>query len=179
MVIRIPFNVPGNIHAILAGRKTQTRRVVKLRDPSQTYSVYDDDGWPCNADEAGDWHRAKCPYGKLGSTVYGTEQFATVPDITGNPGDRKVVFSCDGTWAPYWTSSMFMPVSLSRCPLILTAEPRIERLNDIREADAVAEGFDSVSDYRTIWESLHGVGSWKVNPWVWVISFRLHKPDLQ
>lgn len=47
-----------SVLAIIAGRKTQTRRVVKLTDPTQTYACHDeDDGWPVSADNAGIWNR--------------------------------------------------------------------------------------------------------------------------
>lgn len=58
------------VRAILDGRKTQTRRVVKLRDPSQTYAAYDDDGWPMYVDAYGDWHRDRCPYGQPGDRLW-------------------------------------------------------------------------------------------------------------
>ena len=69
---------------------------------------------------------------------------------------------------------------------------RVERLQDISEKDAIAEGspcideftgrevlFPSVSKcgnyrlgYRWLWESINGAGSWDANPWVWVLEFR-------
>jgi hypothetical protein len=85
----------------------------------------------------------------------------------------------------------FLPKRSSRITLKITAI-RQERLNDISEADAIAEGVqcDSSIDYRraqttdgavlhshavdmfkSLWESLYGDGSWDVNPLVWVISF--------
>lgn len=56
--------------AILEGRKTQTRRIVKLRDPSETYSTHDDNGWPTTADEYGIWHKDRCPYGAPGDRLW-------------------------------------------------------------------------------------------------------------
>lgn len=68
---------------------------------------------------------------------------------------------------------------------------RVERLNDISQEDAQAEGMeltgwrptyadpDSGGDYETpydnfaaLWESIYGEESWKANPWVWVIEFK-------
>jgi hypothetical protein len=95
---------------------------------------------------------------------------------------------------------MFMPRWASRITLEVTGV-RVERLQDISEADAVAEGIESrqVSDtnsrwllygrdlsegklysttgdsrksYRSLWESINGPGSWDANPWVWVVAFR-------
>ena len=103
----------------------------------------------------------------------------------------------DGEGAVYvedvkWRPSIHMPRSASRITLEVTAV-RIERLNDISEADALAEGVqcESYIDYRRattedghplhshavdlfhlLWESLHGPGSWAANPLVWVIGFK-------
>jgi len=69
---------------------------------------------------------------------------------------------------------------------------RVERLQDISEDDARAEGAkfelapqDSVrlgatASYRggfiRLWESINGAGTWNVNPWVWVIDFKRIAP---
>ncbi len=54
---------------------------------------------------------------------------------------------------------------------------RVERLRDISTADAYAEGAPVVglspqADFRALWESINGGGSWDANPWVWVVSFK-------
>jgi hypothetical protein len=91
--------------------------------------------------------------------------------------------------------AIFMPTAASRITLEITSV-RVERLQDISEADAMAEGidlealaesqdrYDMVADhnmtgrptaimaYRALWESINGPGSWDLNPWVWVVSFR-------
>ena len=65
-------------------------------------------------------------------------------------------------------------------------EVRVERLRDISEDDAKAEGcrpgdweyenaegsLTCLESFRCLWESIHGPGSWDLNPWVWVLSFR-------
>jgi hypothetical protein len=65
--------------------------------------------------------------------------------------------------------------------LLEVTDIRVERLNAISDADALAEGCSSdsmlsgdclASVYAKLWESIHGPGSWKANPWVWVIGFR-------
>ncbi len=73
-----------------------------------------------------------------------------------------------------------------RIPLELTGI-RVERLNDISESDALAEGIDpkfppdeqvanaAMMRYADIWESINGPGSWAANPWVWVVEFRRMK----
>ena len=86
-----------------------------------------------------------------------------------------------------------MPRWASRLTLEITGI-RVERLQDISEADAIAEGCemdgnfpkqqpdpsgigevgwdDAVEWYSWLWESINGPGSWDKNPWVWVIEFR-------
>jgi len=108
------------------------------------------------------------------------------------------IFAADGsfTWAgdddgggeprSAWHPSIHMPRAASRILLEVTAV-RVERLNDISCADARAEGAEThlyecydfdykvapeLANYRRIWESLYGAGSWDANPWVWVVEFR-------
>ena len=80
-----------------------------------------------------------------------------------------------------WNPSIHMPRSASRTLLEIT-NVRVERLQDISEYDAMAEGVTakelfcaqgwSTKAYRKIWESINGQVSWDQNPWVWVISLR-------
>lgn len=89
-----------------------------------------------------------------------------------------------------WKPSIHMPRAACRILLEITAV-RVERLNDISQADAIAEGgppshpsIDAVSrDYgfpdfsrswfAQTWQHIYGEESWSANPWVWVIEFRL------
>ena len=78
-----------------------------------------------------------------------------------------------------------MPRARSRITLELTAV-RVERLQDISIADAMAEGVVECNAnlrglepcmewcyaYEDLWRSINGPGSWDANPWVWVIEFR-------
>ncbi len=97
-----------------------------------------------------------------------------------------------------WTRprpSIHMPRWASRILLEITAV-RVERLQDISEADAQAEGIeyserfegycigeaehynshDPRLSYASLWESINGPGSWAANPWVWVVEFRRIEP---
>lgn len=82
-----------------------------------------------------------------------------------------------------------MPQAASRITLEVTSV-RVERLQDISDADCVAEGCGALpaaigcpmtsapgetiprAMYRALWESINGSGSWDANPWVWVVEFR-------
>ena len=76
-----------------------------------------------------------------------------------------------------------MPRWASRINLEITGI-RVERLQEISEADAKAEGATPAivgadldhlkyrAGYQTLWEQINGPGSWAANPWVWVIEFR-------
>lgn len=81
--------------------------------------------------------------------------------------------------------SIFMPRVASRFLLEITAI-RVERLNSISDADAIAEGCTGghgaipgyaytatpVEHYRWLWDSINGKNSWQLNPWVWVVTFK-------
>jgi len=91
-----------------------------------------------------------------------------------------------------WKPSIHMPRWASRTTLEIT-EIRAQRLQDISEEDAIAEGIQRISydglsgwkdyvtgfpldcpraSYGTLWESIHGKGAWAANQWVWVIAFK-------
>lgn len=79
-----------------------------------------------------------------------------------------------------WRPSIHMPRWVSRITLEITGV-RVERLQDISVSDYIAEGchggdhgdrYAAVEQYRALWESINGPGSWDANPWVWVVEFR-------
>lgn len=100
----------------------------------------------------------------------------------GSHGDE-----CRKNYGLRWRPSIHMPRAASRITLEITGV-RVERLQDISEADAQAEGCslecmtptgdDSGSaiygpgGYLALWESINGAGSWEVNPWVFVVEFK-------
>jgi hypothetical protein len=77
------------------------------------------------------------------------------------------------TWVDYSSSPANMPRWASRITLEITGI-RVERLQDIREEGASAEGVDwgtrRVFAFRDLWDSIYG--NWDANPWVWVVEFR-------
>ena len=190
----ILFSAPM-VRALLAGTKTQTRRVAKLTAGARVKAV----GSPRN------WHPddpnavAACPYGQPGDRLWvkETHRFDGLdPEIAiANRDADAVQFRADEddefvTWRP----SIFMPRWASRLTLEIT-EVRIERLNAITEADAAAEGLvynsgrlgpwsvdgqfehlTAVETYRALWQDINGPGSWALNPYVWALTFRRVTP---
>jgi hypothetical protein len=77
-----------------------------------------------------------------------------------------------------WKPSIHMPRWASRINLEIT-NIGVERLQDIDDTDAEREGCDgadfkpgySTNEFRKLWESINGQGSWAANPWVWVVEF--------
>lgn len=190
------------VRAILEGRKTQTRRIVKPRhdfvvDDSEdaTNRVY----YPCYVTGEPEPEEVPCPYGRIGERLWVRETWAIVPAVSDDGLKHKA--KGDGTGATWradwngnpsgftWKPSIHMPRWASRITLEITGV-RVERLNDISEADAYAEGITIPSHYRfasngrpedrnearvtfeTLWETINGVGSWRFNPWVWVVEFK-------
>lgn len=210
----IPFTGPM-VQAILDGRKSMTRRLVKgadgviemrqhlaactavysgggnatfyapyqpgdrlwVREAWRTGAKLDDSSGKKiqeRADEAGYNSGPRCPL------KYEADGYAT----TWGDNDRYDF----GDWGRY-RHARFMPRWASRITLEVTGV-RCERLNDISEEDAEAEGaMPCPPDYEgeclvaelfrpyacgfaQLWESIHGEGSWAENPWLWVYEFR-------
>lgn len=163
------------VRALLAGTKTQTRRVLKQ---VQIRSA----GMP-----EPEWRsvHALCPYGQPGDRLWVREAFSgsIAYERHGYPlkeWGNKVWYWADGNPdIGDWTRqrpSIHMPRHLSRVLLEVTGV-RVERLQDISEADAMAEGTTRHPDgrwhaYRSLWTHINGSSSWDSNPWVWVVDFR-------
>lgn len=154
----------------------------------------------------------RCPFGQVGDRLWVRETFAILGNEDGCPidwdgnlikGDEKHAAriykaSCwqepgnyglwsipdrDTQYEGAWRPSIHMPRWASRITLEITAV-RVERLNDISEEDAKAEGVAPSQHiitppealYRVgflkLWQSIYGEKSWSANPWVWVIEFR-------
>lgn len=172
------------VRAILDGRKTQTRRIIK---GNGTWSVdSEDDGkpWPGYGDEFGDWVRAKCPYGQPGDRLWVRETFGYAFDcghFNHLHQNRQVLYKVGDTCVERWRPSIHMPRWASRINLEITGI-RVERLQEISEEDAEAEGSDTclgevplftyTEAYQVLWESINGEGSWDANPFVWVVEFK-------
>lgn len=185
---------PENVRAILDGRNTQTRRIVKLTDSGRIKKPGSPKNWhpdDQNAIEA-------CPYGQPGDRLWVRETWTARTDVEPRTDKAKqyVRYKADNSdlsmeWHRYhhWSPSIHMPKMYCRLVLEMT-EVRVERLQEISQADAIAEGappshpsIDVVSRefgypdfsrswYAQLWESINGEGSWARNPWVWVLTFK-------
>ncbi|EOA2966974.1 TPA: hypothetical protein ACJS4R_002540 [Yersinia enterocolitica] len=152
-----------------------------------------------------------CPLGAVGDQLWVRENFyqhgvwnqpyfgeCSDPEDAYFSGDKRVLYAADGgsvkhggTRDDFWRSrpSIHMPRWASRINLLITGV-RVERLRDISQEDAQAEGMeltgwrptysdpDSGGEYETpydnfaeLWISIYGEESWQANPWVWVIEF--------
>lgn len=171
----ILFSAPM-VRAILDGRKTQTRRIVK---PQPKY--YAHSGVLASADAS----HIFCPYGEPGDMIWVRETFCQTEGGTiiyradGGKKDAAHVLK-DDRWRP----SIHMPRWASRI-LLEIVSVRVERLIDIPEMDAQQEGYPPGatdkygSDYMSfrewfedLWNSINGERSFEQNPWVWVVEFK-------
>jgi hypothetical protein len=181
----ILFSTPM-VKAIFAGQKTQTRRVAKFK-PLEGKDIYKPGAWVFlnhNVQGVNALPFIGYPNGSLSlETLSGNLNL-----VFGGYGDRlwvretfaevneKTFYAADLTGKqqyPKWTPGIFMPRKFSRIILEIT-DWGITRLNTIKDEDAKAEGFNSVKEFKTLWDKLNakrGYG-WDVNPWVWVISFK-------
>lgn len=183
----ILFSAPM-VRALLAGTKTQTRRVVK----PQPHAGVRRSPFVKSGLEDGHGREIKNPYGQPGDRLWVRETFTRHEDESGF-GSGRTLYRADmeGYEAPWaWTPSIFMPRWASRITLEVIGV-RVERLQDISEEDARAEGiyevwpgrwhwmdvafcdFQTARDaYRALFESINGPGSWEPDPWVLVVEFK-------
>lgn len=213
------------VRAILAGHKTQTRRLRNLDEINKEPDVWHF----CSLNGYGNavftkderaYTEIKNPYGDAGENLWVRETWQKWEN-----GGRQVAYAADlacwevafgesepsgvfddgfrlATDPGRWKPSIHMPRWASRLNLEIT-NIRVERVQDISEADAIAEGIQvlplqSESDpsawyqsapgihqersakasYRSLWDSINskrGFG-WDKNPWVWAITFKRAEP---
>lgn len=202
--------------AVVGGYKTQTRRLVQGMHPDALYLGVEPDGMHRFEHEL-----IKSPYGAPGQRIWGRETFYAwgrwVTQFSAKKGRDEWHFVDDtlasgrayqyaagqpdlgadtlrgGAYPSWWKRpAIFMPRQASRIALQVTSV-RVERLQAISQADAIAEGLTRVVGplnqtmwegagsygqfadprvaYRFLWEEINGPGSWDTNPLVWVISF--------
>lgn len=146
----ILFSAPM-VRAILEGRKTQTRRIVRLKPGQQVDERDDGSSWPwTDYDGADMWHWLPCPYGQPGDRLWVRETWAVPHALDGRkpryvPADARFHYRADeDAGGLRWRPSIHMPRWASRITLEIT-EVRVERLQEIGEADAIAEGLKRIT----------------------------------
>lgn len=188
----ILFSAPM-VRTLLDGSKTQTRRVMKPQPPEDCgeieFGPYHPAVTRSGEDEPGPevfgvysldgaWG-LKCPFGRPGDELWVKETFRQWPDGICYRADGRDSDIADSVHSP-WKPSIFMPRSASRITLQITGV-RVERLQSISRGDAMVEGcpFPNMAQrpdprdwYADLWHSINGPGSWALNPWVFVVSFR-------
>lgn len=208
----ILFSAPM-VRALLDGTKTQTRRALQSPESITSYRHFEGIRWDrMEGSVRGD--SINCRYGQPGDRLWVREtwmadppiddswpstQFAgckprdhsLIPDAYKSPKHCLYRASMEPDFLTGWTPAIHMFRWASRLTLEVVVI-RVERLLDISEADAVAEGVQwseamggyHVDDgrhfhctnpkesYFSLWETINGSGSVEANPWVWVVEFR-------
>lgn len=212
----ILFSAPM-VRALLAGNKTQTRRALKPQPARKLIPChFSDTGWAnATADELGcTCEPCPSPRFAIGDRLWVKETWRTwrdFDDIRPNtlPAVEAPVFyeadrdNCDRHGKA--RVSIHMPRWASRLTLTVT-DVRVQRLQDISEADCLAEGAKIAAHanlgrgnslngvlvetdqphvlatprcwYRELWDSINGAGAWDANPWVVAVSFDVRKGNI-
>lgn len=199
----ILFSTPM-VQAILRNKKTQTRRI--MPEQPNEYLL------PCGTSKrywANDPEYLKAKYYRskyeIGDILWVRETWQHTKCLSINWEDETYgyVYKADKQpWEDYegwkWKPSIHMPKEAARLFLKIT-DIRVERLQDISQADAIAEGVESVRQlgrsyyklyygnkkfdydespivsYMSLWQKINGKDSWSENPYVWVYEFeRIH-----
>ncbi|WP_054077213.1 hypothetical protein [Pseudomonas amygdali] len=204
----ILFSAPM-VRAILSGQKTVTRRVMKVQPVLNGgfWEVYGA-GWGKGITSVpvmpGHSLSSNCPYGRIGERLWVREAWQADAQVNAiAPRElshgEPIQYPADGSSRQTGCSmitpgktrpSIHMPRWVSRILLEIT-DVRVERLQDISEEQATAEGVgaDETSSYRSacvdrpagfafrdLWTGINGSDSWDENPWVWVVEFKRVAP---
>ena len=196
-----------SVRAILNGQKTQTRRILKSQ-PEETSVRWNGNGYEIFMGYPHGHDVPICPYGKVGDGIWVRETLQRgVQKMMGTLEGHTIQYAADCTPVPYspgaeigWNEhamwqwpgrnkrpSIFMPRWASRI-LLEIVEIRVERVQDISEQDAVAEGISEkmaeeywydgpqyVGAVSVLWDEINAARgySWESNPWVFAISFKV------
>lgn len=202
------------VRALLDGRKTQTRRVLNPQ-PEADFVRATIEAQRLSFTPAflvgGPTHKMLSLLARPGDRLWVREAWRawweyneTPPKLI--PTGAAVQYVADDPLSPWDTRyrpSMFMPRWASRLTLIVE-DVRVERLQDIREEDAEAEGIEEVAAWKgirrfkvygkggenlacpygarislsTLWDTINGPGAWDMNPWVAAYTFRVIKQNI-
>lgn len=209
----ILFSYPM-VQAILAGHKTQTRRIVKSKDGIIMRPIHALQSEMQEHLELLGWRPLvpghvvmPCPYGQPGDRLWVRETLYQEGDGFKYAADALYHPNNAGKWK--WKNdylpSIHMPRWASRITLEITSV-RVERLQDITEDDAIAEGLKICPNMNGMghtgyvfpdcdydkaglchsspwtafyqgWEMINGPDSWDANPWVWVLNINRLKVE--
>lgn len=182
------------VRAILDGRKTQTRRIARpllgVDLDAVVWHAHEEAFRPWLVGEIGD--PILCPYGVPGDRLWVRETWSVLyPQHVDSP-DEPTFYRADYTEAqqrelilPSWRPSIFMKRARSRITLEIVGV-RVERLQDITDEDAKAEGVypapfcewfapgnEHKEKFASLWGAINGKRApWDSNPWVWVVEFK-------
>jgi hypothetical protein len=191
------------VRALLEGRKTQTRRIIKPQPELNGAGLW---VWPPYAAKISKrtW-RGFCQTDKDGLKNFFDGPGKAQEALPAKVGDRLwvketvgwlsrigTVYRADGRelddyiedGSLKWKPSIFCPRAASRLTLTVT-EVRVQRLQEIDHLDAEQEGVKCdmsprtfVDHFRILWETIHGPGSWEANPWIAAISFAVGQRNI-
>lgn len=175
------------VRAILEGRKTVTRRVVKPQPPATSVVRKRGCSW--------DWtFWADCDMGHLMLPPYHPGDILWVRETWAHPSAAEIAAGADPNMYLYradvlqpaawdkWRPSIHMPKEAARLFLRVTGV-RVERLQEMVLADVLMEGILEADSYEGTWERWHKTWNntvkpidlplygWEANPWLWVIEF--------
>ena len=178
------------VRAVLEGRKTQTRRVVKLDHGEHLVKL---ESGQINGvqSHSGKVKDLKCPYGKPSDRLWVREKFTTLShNSSDEEGDAWIYAASENgeAWESEaegwrWKPSIFMPRAASRI-LLEVIDVRVEKLKKMNRGDAMSEGcpFPNIASekspllwFRELWDSINKARGcdWDSNPYVWVVEFKV------
>ena len=213
------------VRAVLNRTKSQTRRIIKGL-PLGVESVshvpgQDKPGEWTVVSSSFPRYAMTCPFGEVGDRLWVREAWRLEQELNPYSGTKAmnlwhqdenrdfpipVQYEADGARIGYWAElgelgryrhARYMPRWASRLLLEIT-DVRVQRLANISESDAIAEGIERArhvmwrdylinnpaegafhtptASFKSLWESIHGPHSWLENPWVFALSFKVVTP---
>ncbi|HVZ80323.1 MAG TPA: hypothetical protein VHE12_05900 [bacterium] len=183
-IVKCPYGQPGDrlwvreTFTLENGGNEYTLEVPKDGTPFHTIKLSDGEG--------GDYDAIEVPHYRATEPDAAIYPWACMDGDCGHENE-------DDCHRTRWTPAIHMPRWASRIDLEIV-KVRVERLQDISEADAKAEGAENAIEpmegdfvdppvvrghrigFKLLWKSINGDASWKANPWVWVLEFKRIRP---
>lgn len=199
------------VKAILDNRKTMTRRIIKEKIIDD---YYDYDDWVSSVAPADipssryyekEFFMMRNKY-NIGDVLWVRETWNTLHEFIKKPDysvmdNSDFVYKANNNRIDKWKPSIYMPKEAARI-FLEVVNVRVERVQDISEKDAIAEGIEPTitntiaggtfypgqmyknylpygytdvypkDSFRSLWSKINGEQSWNDNPWVWVVEFK-------